>query len=1010
MALKLKFDPNLDYQQTAIQSVTGLFQGMAQRKSEFTVESRFALNESQIMTETGIANSCNLTAAELLQNIQTTQLQNHLPLSKTVNKDDFHVTVEMETGTGKTYVYLRSIFELHKQYGFTKFIIVVPSLAIREGVLKSLQIMQTHFEALYDNQPMNYFVYDSDKLGQVRNYATSNAIQIMVMNIGSFNKSFKDPAKEDKANIIHRVRDDFNGQRPIDVIANTNPIVIIDEPQSVDTTANSREAIASLNPLVTIRYSATHREAHHMIYRLDAVEAYEKRLVKKIEVLSLEDEQTFNKAYLKVVAIKKNEVKLELNEQSAKGIMSRKTRSVKFGADLAEITNNQHYANLIVSQIDSSDEPYIELSDGSRYGLNDGREIADEQTRKKAMIYSTVREHMKKELQYLQHGIKILSLFFIDRVDNYRTYNTEGNPQVGTYAVLLNEAINHYLSLDEFQPLQSHYDKLDFNQLQNGYFSTDKGRLKDTSGITKNDIDTYDLIMKAKERLLSLDEPCRFIFSHSALREGWDNPNVFQICTLNETKSTIKKRQEIGRGLRLCVNQEGDRLHEEYFNTLTVVANESYSEFVEALQKEVLEELSVDTTSHFIQEFAKLPIQQADGTITELNSQRAEQLLEHFKKQKYVVLKKKKSEQIVEYQPQLLADIKSTEFQLPENLAPFQAVVVKTLRTQAGTRQINNALQRKTVIPNPEVMQTESFQKLWKLIKRKTDYRATFKREQLLERSIAALNLLKIDPIIMTEERHAIELKRIEGVVGRLKDQRQVQVGDPIIFPMPDVVSELQETTQFTRKTLVEILTGMNSQVRESIQYNPQLFLEQATKSLRQVQTKLLEDNIEYYAITTDEFDIENFQPIEVYTAEQAKDLTVEITDETKTLYKYIACDSKIEKAYAQEIDHQNDVLMYFKLPDWFKIQTPIGNYNPDWAMVRSVNGQEQMYLVIETKGDTDIDELREREKLKIRFAGQHFDALNKTAEQAIKFKGPIEKYADVVADGNLDYKHIDKI
>jgi type III restriction enzyme len=634
-AMKIKFDPNQNHQRNAWESAFGVFEGQELCKTTFSMPSikpTTGLEEIwSNQTDKGYGNRLRLLDEELLDNVRRIQLKNGLKQSTVLPSRDF--TIEMETGTGKTYVYLRSIFEMNKQYGFTKFIIVVPSIAIKEGVFKSLQMTETHFKEQYDNTPYDYFFYDSSKLEQVRSFATNDYVQIMVINIDAFRKSFTDQSKESSANIIHRWNDKMQGV-PIDFIRSVNPIVIIDEPQSVDTTAKSSEAIASLNPLCTFRYSATHVDKHNMLYKLDSIDAYDQKLVKQIEVASIEVRDGHNKAYIKLLAVdNKNghKAKIELDIQQQGGV-TKKEKWVKQGDDLLSISGGRSiYDGYVINDIycEAGNE-YIDFTskpDVIRLGQAIGEVNEDEY--KRLQIRKTIEEHLDKELKLNPMGIKVLSLFFIDRVSNYRDYNAPN--EKGKYALMFEEEYAKAIKKLKYNTLFKEMDTASLPEIvHNGYFSQDKGRAKDTNGATKADEDTYSLIMKDKEKLLSFDSKLKFIFSHSALKEGWDNPNVFQICTLNETQSVIKKRQEIGRGLRICVNQDGERVHGFDVNTLTVMANESYETFVEGLQKEIEKEEGIRFGIVEEHTFANLIVHTEDGEDAFLGAEPSEKIWKHL--------------------------------------------------------------------------------------------------------------------------------------------------------------------------------------------------------------------------------------------------------------------------------------------------------------------------------------------------------------------------------------------
>lgn len=646
--MKLKFQSDLPHQRKAIDSVVNIFKGQAVKQSNFTVS--YGEDAGMIQTDLGIGNRLDLTQNEILKNVQEIQDHNGLALSESLQGMNF--TVEMETGTGKTYVYLRTIYELNKQYGFSKFVIVVPSVAIREGVFKSLQITEQHFKDLYDRQPLEYFIYDSEKLDKVRNYATATTIQVMIINIDAFRKSFVDPEREDKANVIHRANDRLNGYRPIEFIQQTNPIVIIDEPQSVDTTPKSKEAIASLQPLCTLRYSATHVDKYNMIYRLDAVDAYNEKLVKKIEVMSVRSEQSFNLPYIKLVEVKERKAKIELDVE-IRGKVKRTTKMVKYGDDLFDVSGERElYRGFLIEQIDWTEgNESIEIN-GHVLRLGEPIGNIDDDTIKRYQIRKTIEEHLDKELRLNHRGIKVLSLFFIDKVANYRDYDKDGNPVKGKYAVMFEEEYKKLIQMPKYRPLFNDIDEdIQIDKIHNGYFAQDKkGKLKDTKGNTQADTDVYSLIMKEKERLLSLDEPLRFIFSHSALREGWDNPNVFQICTLKDSGGTyVSRRQEIGRGLRLAVNQDGERVSDYNVNTLTVMANESYEDFVANLQMEMEEQTGITFGKIEKHIFAKLAYkdEQTEEPVV-LGYDLSKKLYESLKSYNYIDQKDKATSELKE--------------------------------------------------------------------------------------------------------------------------------------------------------------------------------------------------------------------------------------------------------------------------------------------------------------------------------------------------------------------------
>lgn len=574
--MKLHFDPNQEFQRDAINSIVGIFEGQPLNRSDMDL-----LFADPLFQEAGIGNRLVLDSDQILKNVNAVQQANGLTVSNQL--DGMNFSVEMETGTGKTYVYLRAIYELNKKYGFKKFVIVVPSIAIREGVLKNLEITFEHFQNLYDKTPVNFDVYDSKRVSNLRSFAINNNIQILVINIDSF-------AKDE--NIINKPNDRLTGLKPVEFIQMTKPIVIVDEPQNMETEIR-KNAIANLNPLCTLRYSATHTNRYNMVYSLDPVKAYDLGLVKQIEVDSIVTENDFNEAFIaleKVTATKtKTSAKIKIDVNTNDGVR-RKTVTAKIGDDLYDLSNRRdiYKSGYIINGIDVSDG-FIELANGETVFVGDAKGgLTDEVM--KVQLRKTIEEHFLKERKFKDKGIKVLSLFFIDRVANYRSYDTDGNPVKGKFALWFEEIYREMSGKGSYKGVLSYQAE----EVHNGYFSQDKkGSWSDTKGNSLADDDTFKLIMKDKERLLDINEPLRFIFSHSALREGWDNPNVFQICTLNETHSELKKRQEIGRGLRLAVNQEGMRIQDTNINRLTVIANEAYEDFARQLQTEIEEDCGV---------------------------------------------------------------------------------------------------------------------------------------------------------------------------------------------------------------------------------------------------------------------------------------------------------------------------------------------------------------------------------------------------------------------------------
>ena len=825
--MKLHFEPNLDYQLQAIEAVCDLFRGQETCRTEFTVtmapEFAGALNLPVSESDLGIGNRLTLLDDELLANLHTIQLRHGLAPSTVLASGDF--TVEMETGTGKTYVYLRTVFELNKRYGFTKFVIVVPSVAIKEGVYHTIETAAEHLKGLYAGAPFDFFLYDSAKLGQVRNFATSPQIQIMVMTVGAINKfgdeqqaqaeEASEAARREKSkNVMYRPSEKTGGEKPIDLIRATRPILIVDEPQSVEggLDGKGKKAMERMSPLCNLRYSATPKEAHHMVFKLDAVDAYERKLVKQIEVASACVEGGHNKAYVRFIAPVsrgKNVVgaKIELDIATAHGV-ARQTVTVAPLDKLDEVTQREIYRDHIIGQEirDAKDDKFMELRyPGGEQYLRPGEAYGDVEplTVQRQMIHRTIKEHLDKEKRLRPQGIKVLSLFFVDAVEKYRQYDAEGNSVKGDYARIFEE---EYRRLADHPDYQSLFKEVDLataaENVHDGYFSIDKRKVgtktveifKDTKGSTQADDDTYSLIMRDKEKLLSFDTPLKFIFSHSALREGWDNPNVFQICALREMASEQQRRQTIGRGLRLCVNQNGDRLRGFEINTLTVIATESYEQFAEKLQKEIEDETGIRFGIVEAHQFAGVTIIGADGQPAPLGFEQSKALWEHLRARGFLDAKGK-------VQDALRKALKDGTLALPEPFAAQLPQVKEMLRKLAGRLEIKNADERKQVKTRQAVLQSADFKALWDRIKHKTIYRVQFDNEVLLMMCIKALQdrsfviAKTLAPVVPMRIFGAFEAFPRSAKWPRRHDIG-ITIGRPMRFTAADVAGDPRATFQ----------------------------------------------------------------------------------------------------------------------------------------------------------------------------------------------------------------------
>ena len=930
--ITLTFEPNLEHQSHAINAVVDVFRGQPSQLDTSAALDNFALAQpidasgsqaviSQQISSQAIANQRIISDEQVLDNIQAVQREHNIEPSTTLYDDDknlakygLNASIEMETGTGKTYVYLRSIYELYQTYGMRKFVIVVPSVAIREGVMKSIEMTKAHFAALYDNTRVDARIYDSKNLNRLRDFATSHNIQILVMNIDAF-------AKDE--NIINQVRE--QGVAPIEYIQATHPIVIVDEPQNMET-AKRLDAIASLQPLITLRYSATHKYSRHLLYSLNPVKAYDAGLVKQIEVDSVMSDDAFNEAYIELLDITPKKTKITAKVSvyaNVKGVVKKKTISISDNDDLYKKTEREIYANgYIVSGINAV-EGYIEFDNGVviYQGQQTGG-MSDSVMR--YQIERTIEAHLDKQRKLLPQGIKVLSLLFIDRVDNYLVNNelvnqTDGYTRSGKFAQWFEEIYQTLLDKPKYRELKQqlavHY-QAEVSEIHNGYFSVDnKGRAKDTSGNTKGDDDTYSLIMRDKEKLLNLNNPLQFIFSHSALREGWDNPNVFQICTLNETKSTLKKRQEIGRGLRLCVGADGHRVYDKQINILTVVANESYDDFAKSLQNEIQDDCGVSFAGR---------------------------------------VKNQAHKQAVRYRKGFMLD--------------------------------------------------DNFKAIWDKIKQKTQYQVCFNTDELITAVtslIADMAEIVAPQVQANKVRLTMSDDGVESSLLAVNSQRQHYTTDNSYdgsdtdadsnvpqptWQLPDILAYLARHTKLTRATLIEILR--QSERIDEMLINPQVFLERLVAIIKQAQTDLMVKGIEYqkngqiYAQRL--LERLEAQPADVY----ASDDHFEVTDTHKTIFdNLIPLDSNTEHQFAQDCESMQSVRFYFKLPNWFKISTPLGSYNPDWAVIKEEDEDvSQLYFVAETKNTggksatghaVDIAKLPLPQQQKIRCGRAHFKALD---------------------------------
>jgi len=976
MTLKLKFDSNLKFQLDAINSVVDIFEGQPMEDSLFRTAFQKKSSELQEFAYTG--NNLVLSYEDILENLKNIQDTYDLEISKKL--DGMNFSVEMETGTGKTYVYLRTIFEMNKKYGFKKFVIVVPSIAIKEGVLKSISIMKKHFQDLYNKTPFDHYVYDPKNINNISSFAKNNNIQILIINIDAFRKTVANVSDESKANIIHRRRDQLQGRKPIEYIQAVKPILIIDEPQSVDNTPKAQEAIKTLNSLCTLRYSATHRNVYNQTYSLNAIKAYDQRLVKKIQVTSVVEEITGNNAFVKLMTMdNKNGIKAKVTiHYLDKGVLKEKNVPVKDGSDLFELSNEHEvYKNgYIVRVIDCTPgDEYLEFVNGIRVKLKQdiGGNNVDVQ---KAQIRATVQQHLDTEMRLKSEGIKVLSLFFIDRVANYRFYNDDDNEaSQGKFAEWFEEIFNELINKPHYAELKKEaYGNLEsygVEKIHDGYFAQDKkGKWKDTKGTTLDDDSIYDKIMKNKEQLLTFGEPLRFIFSHSALKEGWDNPNVFQICTLNETKSAFKKRQEIGRGLRLPVNQKGERIKVEWINKLTVVANESYEQFCKTLQSEYesdgIEFGKVSTVAFKNLEHIKY------GGNEKIGSAGSEELFKDMIDKGYLdteghITKK--------FKP----DDKEFVLEVDEKFEKFRPKIVDILKSHMITSRIENTKEKKEKKLNKQVYLSPEFKELWKRISQKTTYSVEYSTEDLIRNVVSKFrSMTKIRPAKIHIQRASVDIKQkgIDGTLTRA-ETRDVET----ISYVPDVLSILDKELEFkiTRHALSQII--LKSDRLEELKINPQEFIRQMIQVIKAELNKLIVFGIKYEKIDNGFYEMYQFEK------DDLKEYFISRAEESpKHIYDVVEYDSNVERDFARVLNDREDIKLFVKLPAWFKIQTPLGTYNPDWAIVKQED--KTLYLVKETKGTLDYTQLRNSEEQKIHCGKKHFESLDSEVQFGVAVYG----------------------
>ena len=1007
--MKFKFKIQ-EYQTDAVNAVTKVFEG--QRYNDRLSYMRDLGNQTQQVQQSmfegdadsiydvglGFGNAnIELNDEKLLDNINALQDENNIRRSSSLSKPFGNacrcaLDIEMETGTGKTYCYIKTMFELNKIYGWSKFIVVVPSIAIREGVKKSFEVMEDHFFEQY-NKKARYFIYNSKNLNQLDNFSSSKDIYVMIINSQAFAQSLKEGSKYEAARIIYTKQDSFGSRRPIDVIAANKPIVILDEPQKLGGTA-TQESIKRFNPLFALNYSATHRDEHNLVYVLDALDAYQKKLVKKIEVKGFEQRNlrgTDGFVYFSQIILSPNKppmarITFEVNSSETR---RRETKTVRVNDNLYDMSAGKNtppleqYKNgYTVKEIEPKNNSItflngLILHEGEVYGDNMERDM------RRIQIRETILSHFEKEEKLFNMGIKCLSLFFIDEVVNYRQYDENGNEVLGEYGVMFEQeyinVLNDYITLED-TPYVQYLKNIKAEDTHKGYFSIDKKTNRVVNSVEKkgvcDDISAYDLILKNKERLLSFDEPTRFIFSHSALREGWDNPNVFQICTLKQSNSEINKRQEVGRGMRLCVNSAGDRMDATVqgvkvhdVNVLTVIASDSYKDFVGGLQKELKETLYQRPTKA-TKEYFEGKIIKVGGEAHEITKLEATMIERYLGFNQYIDYDGKVTDVYRNAQamgafapfPNEIAQMAESVHKLVQGV--FDEKVLDEIVTSARKPKITeNNLN--------ENFAKKEFQTLWNYIHNKYAYTVSFDSDELIEKSIKALD----------EQMYVAELTYVRTIGTQGKDSLDFAEGKTKTTTFKntggsnanyDLIGKICQGTTLTRKTVTRILKGIRPDTFYKFKVNSEDFISRAIRLINEQKATMIVDDIKY--APTDE---EPYQS-DIFTMGSGVINLDRAIESKKHVTPWVVVDSDTERNFAQDLERDEDkVCVYAKLPKLFKIPTPVGNYSPDWAIAFYEGSVKHIYFIAETKGSMESLQLKQIESAKINCAKKLFATLN---------------------------------
>lgn len=987
--MKFKFKIQ-QYQTDAVENTVAVFRGQPSHTlSNYRID--LGTYKQQRITyeeeETGYANHrLELDAQTILKNIRSVQNLYDIAPSETLAKGiaPVNLDIEMETGTGKTYVYIKTMFELNRQYGWSKFIVVVPSIAIREGVAKSFKMLEEHFMEYYGKKA-RCFVYDSGNLQKLDSFSSDSGLNVMIINTQAFAASMKEGGRSKESRIIYSKRDEFGSRRPIDVIAANNPIIIMDEPQKMEGTA-TQAGIRRFNPLFVLNYSATHKSKHDTVYALDALDAYRQKLVKRIHVKGFEVKNlrgTGSFLYLDSIVLSPKQppmARIEFETKTASGSIVRKTKTFGIGDNLREESGLAEYDGFTLSEINV--KGYVTFLNGVT--LRRGQVMGDtnEQTMQRVQIRETIKSHFEKERQLFKRGIKCLSLFFIDEVAKYKSYDEDGNEQKGVFQDIFEEEYARLVN-EELQIWDEEYNeylrRFTPREVHRGYFSIDKktnrvidGKIEKKTGLS-DDISAYDLILKNKERLLSFEEPTRFIFSHSALREGWDNPNVFQICTLRHSSSTTAKRQEVGRGLRLCVDKNGIRMDKEVLgddvhevNKLTVIANESYSDFTNALQKETREVLRERAAKATVTYFLGKQIKIGEEIHT-VNESEASRIIIYLEDNGYI----DEDKNITPAYHTAVAN--GTVAPLPPKLQHIEEGVKRLINSIFDPSALDDMVSDdKTSTPENKLNENfgkEEFQALWKEINHQYVYTVNYDSNELIEKAILHINA----ELAVKQLRYVM----VEGV----QDEKQVtefgdtssqshQLTDVCTSTVRyDLVGDIARGANLTRRTVVKILQGIKESKLLLFKNNPEEFIRKIISIIKEQKATMIVESI-HYNMTEGKYDSNIFTVKSKMDFDRAYEAKKHITD-------YVFSDSKGERDFAHDLDEAKEVVVYAKLPRTFQIPTPVGHYAPDWAIAMEKDGIKHIFFIAETKGSMSSMDLSKIELAKIECAEKLFNSIS---------------------------------